>query len=150
MKIFPLQDKQSWIAEQDIYKLPQMKHDNLLNFIATEKRGDNLSMELWLISEFHERGSLYDFLKGNLISWSEMCKIAETMSRGLAYLHEDVPMTRENEHKPAIAHRDFKSKNVLLKSDLTACVADFGLALKFEPGKSPGDTHGQVRTQVFL
>ena len=46
--------------------------------------------------------------------------------------------------KPAIAHRDFKSKNVLIKSDLTACLADFGLALIFEPGKSCGDTHGQV------
>lgn len=40
--------------------------------------------------------------------------------------------------------RDFKSKNVLLKSNLTACIADFGLALRFEAGKSPGDTHGQV------
>lgn len=40
--------------------------------------------------------------------------------------------------------RDFKSKNVLLKSDLSACIADFGLALRFEAGKSPGDTHGQV------
>lgn len=40
--------------------------------------------------------------------------------------------------------RDFKSKNVLLKSDLTAVLADFGLAVRFEPGKPPGDTHGQV------
>lgn len=40
--------------------------------------------------------------------------------------------------------RDIKSKNVLLKTNLTACIADFGLALRFEAGKSAGDTHGQV------
>lgn len=33
---------------------------------------------------------------------------------------------------------------MLLKNNLTACVADFGLALPFEAGKSAGDTHGQV------
>lgn len=47
-----------------------------------------------------------------------------------------------------MAHRDFKSKNVLLKSDLTACIADFGLALKFEPGKGPGETHGLVSLMI--
>lgn len=44
--------------------------------------------------------------------------------------------------------RDIKSKNVLLKTNLTACIADFGLALKFEAGKSAGDTHGQVQFSV--
>lgn len=44
--------------------------------------------------------------------------------------------------------RDFKSKNVMLKTDLTAVVGDFGLAVRFEPGKPPGDTHGQVRRTV--
>src|SRR4029434_2212942 len=34
---------------------------------------------------------------------------------------------------------DIKSKNVLLKTNLTACVADLGLALKFEAGKSAGE-----------
>lgn len=40
--------------------------------------------------------------------------------------------------------RDFKSKNVLLRTDLSAVIGDFGLAVRFEPGKPPGDTHGQV------
>ncbi len=44
-----------------------------------------------------------------------------------------------------LCFRDIKSKNVLLKNNLTACIADFGLALQFEAGKSAGDTHGQVQ-----
>ena len=34
IKIFPLQDKQSWFAEQEIYNLPQMSHENILHFIG--------------------------------------------------------------------------------------------------------------------
>ncbi|XP_077894254.1 activin receptor type-2B isoform X4 [Ictidomys tridecemlineatus] len=143
VKIFPLQDKQSWQSEREIFSTPGMKHENLLQFIAAEKRGSNLEVELWLITAFHDKGSLTDYLKGNIITWNELCHVAETMSRGLSYLHEDVPWCRGEGHKPSIAHRDFKSKNVLLKSDLTAVLADFGLAVRFEPGKPPGDTHGQ-------
>ena len=28
--------------------------------------------------------------------------------------------------KPAIAHRDLKSKNILVKSNITCCIADLG------------------------
>lgn len=28
---------------------------------------------------------------------------------------------------------------------MTAVIGDFGLAVRFEPGKPPGDTHGQVK-----
>ncbi|XP_049726736.1 activin receptor type-2B isoform X2 [Elephas maximus indicus] len=150
VKIFPLQDKQSWQSEREIFSTPGMKHENLLQFIAAEKRGSNLDMELWLITAFHDKGSLTDYLKGNIITWNELCHVAETMSRGLSYLHEDVPWCRGEGHKPSIAHRDFKSKNVLLKSDLTAVLADFGLAVRFEPGKPPGDTHGQVGTRRYM
>lgn len=61
------------------------------------------------------------------------------------HLHEEIPANKADGYKPAVAHRDFKSKNVLLKSDMSACIADFGLALIFHPGKPCGDTHGQVR-----
>lgn len=110
-----------------------------------------------------------------MVSWNELCHIAQSAARGLAYLHEDIPGHKDG-HKPSIAHRsavgrnawgllqtgvrpvgltvslvsfrDIKSKNVLLKSNLTACIADFGLALQFEAGKSAGDTHGQVRLDL--
>jgi len=60
------------------------------------------------------------------------------------HLHEEIPANKADGYKPAVAHRDFKSKNVLLKADMSACIADFGLALIFHPGKPCGDTHGQV------
>jgi len=64
--------------------------------------------------------------------------------RGLMHLHEEIPANKADGYKPAVAHRDFKSKNVLLKADMSACIADFGLALIFYPNKPCGDTHGQV------
>lgn len=51
------------------------------------------------------QGSLSDFLKGNIISWTELCRVAESMACGLAYLHEDVPRLKGTGPKPAIAHR---------------------------------------------
>lgn len=150
VKIFPVQDRQSWMVEKEVFSLPQMSHENILHFIGAEKRGDNLQAEFWLITAYHELGSLYDYLKASMVTWAELCKIGESMARGLMYLHEEQPKTKCEYLKPAIAHRDFKSKNVLLKADLTACIADFGLALVFHPGESPGDTHGQVGTRRYM
>ena len=171
------QDKQSWLAEQEVFKLPQLDHNNILHFMSAERRGDSLQTEFWLITDFHEKGSLCDFLKVthyfndkmrsqclyqshliakyehvpqcNSISWPELLRIAESMACGLTHLHEEIPASKGESCKPAVAHRDFKSKNVLLKSDLTACIADFGLALIFYPGKPVGDTHGQVRRETI-
>lgn len=114
------------------------------------------------------QGSVCDYLKANVLSWSELCLIAQTMSQGLSYLHKDIPG-----HKPSIAHRydirtsdykaklkaygsvqspcsyrDFKTKNILLKSDMTACIADFGLALRFEAGKTLAAAHRHVSLRV--
>lgn len=151
VKIFPLQDKSSWMAEKEIYTLPQMdNHESILKFLGVDKRFENLQQEFWLATEYHERGSLCDFLKANLVSWDDLCRIAMAIAKGLTFLHEEVAANSRSGMKPAIAHRDFKSKNVLIKRDMTACIADFGLALIFEPGKSCGDTHGQVGTRRYM
>ncbi len=155
VKVFPFHDRQSWASEKEIYSLPEMSdHDNILHFIGTEKHGDMPNMDLWLITEYHEHGSLYDYLKGNLLSWQQLLKVCETMARGMDFLHEDRTMPNHSlvsvGYKPTVAHRDFKSKNVLLKSDFSACIADFGLALRFEPHQSVGDAHGQVGTRRYM
>lgn len=149
VKIFPIQNKCSWENEHQIFLTPGLRHQNLLRFIGAERRGSSMEAELWLITEYHQRGSLCDFLKGNVVSWTELCLISESMCCGLAFLHEDLPRGKEGA-KPAIAHRDFKSKNVLLRTDLTAVIGDFGLAVRFEPGIPPGETHGQVGTRRYM
>lgn len=151
VKVFPTQDKQSWITEQEIYKLPRMNHPNVLHFIGAEKHlFPDGKTEFWLITDYHPFGSLCDYLKSHTVTWPELCKISESLARGLMHLHEEIPGTSSRDLKPAIAHRDFKSKNVLLKSDLTACVADFGLALRFDPSTPVGDVHGQVGTRRYM
>lgn len=35
-----------------------MKHDNILHFIGVEKRNNNLDLELWLITAYHDKVSL--------------------------------------------------------------------------------------------
>ena len=97
--------------------------------------------QLWIVTEYHPIGSVADFLRTNTMEYAQLLSILRTIAEGMRYLHEElIP------NKPSIAHRDFKSKNVLLKSNLReACIADMGLALKFEMGQRVGDTHAQVR-----
>lgn len=112
-----------------------MRHPNILEFLGHEKHTENIQHEFWLISAYQHNGSLCDYLKSHTITYKELCRIAESMACGLAHLHEEIPGNKAEGLKPSIAHRDFKSKNVLLKNNLTACIADFGLAMIFEPGK---------------
>lgn len=69
---------------------------------------------------------------------------------GLTHLHEELSPTSTERGKPSIAHRDFKSKNVLLGSKFRPCIADFGLAIVFNPNAILGDAHGQVGTRRYM
>lgn len=87
----------------------------------------NSSTQLWLITHYHEHGSLYDFLQRQTLEPQLALKLAVSAACGLAHLHVEIFGTQG---KPAIAHRDLKSRNVLVKSNLQCCIADLG-----EPGR---------------
>jgi len=152
VKIFLPQSKQSWTLEKDIYACCGMtEHDNILKFLGEAERKDNMGSEYWLGTQYHANGSLYDFLKANLVSWDDLCKIALSIGKGLAFLHDEKGDCNSPDFKPAIAHRDFKSKNVLIKDDLTACISDFGLAMVLEPGFSNANSQvAQVGTTRYM
>lgn len=97
-------------------------------FIAADIKGTGAFTQLFLITDYHENGSLYDFLKLSTLDTVALLRLAYSAACGLCHLHTEIFGTQG---KPAIAHRDLKSKNILIKKNGTCCIADFGLAVKF-------------------
>ncbi|XP_008203921.2 activin receptor type-2A-like [Nasonia vitripennis] len=149
VKMFPLVNKQSWQTELEVFQLPHMNHENVLKFIDSLRCGQSLDAEFWLITTYQERGSLCDFLETNTVSWNEMHKIALSIVSGLNHLHSEI--SSDGGYKPAIAHRDLKSTNVLLSGDMRACIADFGLALIFKADDGVcGNQYDRVGTHRYM
>uniref|UniRef100_H2Y7B1 receptor protein serine/threonine kinase n=1 Tax=Ciona savignyi TaxID=51511 RepID=H2Y7B1_CIOSA len=128
LKIFNSTDEDSWFRETEIYQTVLLRHDNVLGFIAADISGAGSWTQLYLITEYHKHGSLYDYLHTKPIVLAEALKLAYSACCGLAHLHTEIAGTQG---KPAIAHRDVKSKNILVKNDGECCVADMGLAVCF-------------------
>lgn len=100
----------------------------LTGFIAADIKGTGSWTQLYLITDYHENGSLYDYLKSTTLDNKAMLRLAYSSVSGLCHLHTEIFGTQG---KPAIAHRDLKSKNILVKRNGTCCIADLGLAVKF-------------------
>lgn len=86
---------------------------------------------MMLITDYHPCGSLYDYLRnGELLTLDEALQLALTTIAGIEHLHNAVRGTGSRK-KPEIAHRDIKSKNVIVKRPGVCCIADFGLAVRW-------------------
>nr|AEL12449.1 activin type II receptor S/T kinase [Helobdella sp. Austin] len=239
VKIFNAEDKQSLEKEVNVYTMDAMKigHENVLKFIGAMKKDiineqGNKVLQYWLVTEYQDLGSLYDFLKNNTLTFDEAYKIILTACRGLFFLHQPgtksdlVYRTNNNNNitttpsivnnncnnmynnnvfndsnsaynsnnnscnnssnnnnddgvgyinstananyinfissleskktfninipanKFSIAHRDIKSRNILLKSNLTSSIADFGLALVMDDRNNTAIS--QVGTRRYM
>uniref|UniRef100_A0A8C5NGC5 receptor protein serine/threonine kinase n=1 Tax=Gouania willdenowi TaxID=441366 RepID=A0A8C5NGC5_GOUWI len=126
VKIFSSRDEKSWFRETEIYNTVLLRHDNILGFMASDMTSRNSSTQLWLITHYHENGSLYDYLQRVPVETSEGLAMAASVACGLVHLHTEIFGT---EGKAAIAHRDLKSKNILVTKELRCCIADLGLAV---------------------
>ncbi|KAI1900213.1 hypothetical protein AGOR_G00047690 [Albula goreensis] len=128
VKVFFTTEEASWFRETEIYQTVLMRHENILGFIAADIKGTGSWTQLYLITDYHESGSLYDYLKSTTLDTKAMLRLAYSSVSGLCHLHTEIFGTQG---KPAIAHRDLKSKNVLVKKNGACCIADLGLAVKF-------------------
>ncbi|KAM4088586.1 hypothetical protein ACJW30_07G082400 [Castanea mollissima] len=102
----------------EVRSISRLKHRNLVQLIGwCHEKND-----LLLIYEFMSNGSLdLHLFKGkSLLTWVERYNIAQGLASVLRYLHE--------EWEQCVLHRDIKSSNILLDSNLNAKLGDFGLA----------------------
>ncbi|XP_028317936.1 bone morphogenetic protein receptor, type IBb [Gouania willdenowi] len=142
VKVFFTTEEESWFRETEIYQTFLMRHDNILGFIAADIKGTGSWTQLYLITDYHENGSLYDYLKSNRLDVRSLLRLAYSSISGLCHLHTEIYGTQG---KPAIAHRDLKSKNILVKKNGSCCIADLGLAVKFNSDTSKADIPPNLR-----
>nr|XP_022917359.1 TGF-beta receptor type-1 isoform X1 [Onthophagus taurus] len=129
VKIFSSREERSWFREAEIYQTVMLRHENILGFIAADNKDNGTWTQLWLITDYHEHGSLFDYLGKTTLDVPSMIRMALSISTGLAHLHMDIMGTQG---KPAIAHRDLKSKNILVKLNGTCAIGDLGLAVRHD------------------
>ncbi|KAK6925495.1 Serine-threonine/tyrosine-protein kinase, catalytic domain [Dillenia turbinata] len=124
------QGHKEWLAE--VNYLGQLRHENLVKLIGYCTESDNRL----LVYEFMLKGSLENHLfRKNVqpISWATRMGVAIDVARGLSFLHG---------LDANVIYRDLKASNILLDSDFTAKLSDFGLA---RDGPTGDNTHVSTR-----
>lgn len=98
--------------------ISRLIHRNLVRFIGWCHDQN----ELLLVYEYMPNGCLESHLHGNkpTLPWDVRYRIAMGLASALHYLHEGA------EH--CVLHRDIKSANVLLDTDFTTKLGDFGVS----------------------
>jgi len=105
------QPKQDFIVNE-ILVMKKSRHPNIVNFI------DSYLMKgvLWVVMEYMEGGSLTDALtEDSSFTEPQIASICKEVLAGLMHLHA-----------AGIIHRDIKSDNILLGSNGTVKITDFG------------------------
>ncbi|CAI0435151.1 unnamed protein product [Linum tenue] len=102
--------------------MSSVKHRHITPLIGVCIEGESLM----LVYDFLSNGSLEESLQDDgeekaVLPWEVRFRVAVEVAEALSYLHSECP-------RPVI-HRDVKSSNILLSSDLQPQLSDFGLAI---------------------
>ncbi|XP_041027313.1 probable LRR receptor-like serine/threonine-protein kinase At1g07650 [Juglans microcarpa x Juglans regia] len=113
----------------EIGMISTLQHPNVVRLYGGCVEGN----QLFLVYEYMENNSLARPLFGPeqyqlKLDWPTRQKICVGIAKGLAFLHEESTLR--------IVHRDIKTTNVLLDSNLNPKISDFGLAKLDEEEKT--------------
>ncbi|KAJ4954227.1 hypothetical protein NE237_031059 [Protea cynaroides] len=125
------EDDQDHAFLSELAHLSRLNHKHLVQLYGYCDEAN----ERVLVYEFMVNGTLHDHLHklqdSPLLSWAARIKVALDAARGIEYLHSYAV--------PQIIHRDIKSSNILLDTQWTAKVSDFGFSLM-----GPDDDEGHI------
>ncbi|XP_073229991.1 mitogen-activated protein kinase kinase kinase kinase 5-like isoform X2 [Porites lutea] len=104
------------LIQQEIAMMQHCQHPNIIQYMGSYLRRD----KLWIAMEFCGGGSVQDiYCVTGPCSESQISFICVETLKGLAYLHEK-----------SLMHRDIKGANILLTTQGSVKLADFGIAAR--------------------
>ncbi|GMT24928.1 hypothetical protein PFISCL1PPCAC_16225, partial [Pristionchus fissidentatus] len=148
----------SFEQEVEILMSGMMSNSNILRWIGKDTVSAGQSTEFWIMSEYHPNGSLFDYMDKHSLSQQTFLIMMRGIANGISFLHSEISANEGTTGKKGVAHRDLKTKNILVKSDLTCVIADFGMAVmndavngvKLPPGTKKSGTVRYNSPEVLL
>lgn len=139
VKVFSSSHRQKYANQRAIYHLPLLQQQqDLAHFLSAHERSDGEGcVQHLIVMDYYPHGSLSHFLSRSSMDWASCCRMVLGVTRGLSFLHSEVHVGDQS--KPAVAHRDVNSSNVLVRSDLSCVLSGFSLSMSLS--RDPGGGH---------